>query len=166
MSLVPRSNQKFALTALAIIAFSLLANACAPHPKAIPTWGGVVPPTSGTSDTVHTSLASVTSMSDNAGTTTAFGRTTFTQGCTGSFSIRDARTNRQISSGRAFNSGVGLIALDNRGRQTRAVSSAPNLSVTFLPDCNCRLGGNQLSGLPTTQQFSASAPSARHCAPS
>jgi hypothetical protein len=160
---ITRFNAKFALTAMTLVSVGLMATACARHPKAIPTWGGDLPPSAKNPAVVMRPTAPVLETSQAPVSTPWTGRSTFTQGCTGSFSVRDARTNRQISSGRAVNSGNGLIALDARGRQTRAVSSAPHLSVIFLPDCNCRLGGNQTGSVSSDHQFAATAPSAASC---
>jgi hypothetical protein len=155
------SRSKVILTATTLVALSLFATACASKPKPIPTWGGTT--SSAPTGTPYVYRAPVVVSQTQESSFNANGRRTFTQGCTGSFSVRDARTNREISNGRAFNSGSGLIALDTRGRQTRAISSSTNQSVVFLPDCNCRAGGNQSSDLPSTHQFAATAPSAASC---
>jgi hypothetical protein len=156
------SNSKIVSTATLICGLALLTSACASHKKPVPQWGGPLPQSSNPAPSQpvgpvvlnNQAIASASEMT---------GRRTFTQGCTGTFSVRDARTNREISSGRAFNSGTGLIALDRQGRQTRAVSSSTGQSVTFLPDCNCRLGGNQSSDLSTMTQTASVASSAAQC---
>jgi hypothetical protein len=89
-------------------------------------------------------------------------RRSFTEGCTGGFSVRDARTNREISSGRAYNTGSGFIVLDSAGRQVRALSSGSATSVLFLPDCNCR-SGTQTGAVSPNQTFAAQAPSGNAC---
>lgn len=163
-----RTTKNVIATMSSILALGLIASACSthPHPHAprttVPNWGGAVPPVGNYPNQapVHTPVAvqaapQVSQSSD--------GRFTFTQGCTGAFTVSDARTGRQISGGRAVNSGRGLIALDAQGRQTRAVSSGISQSVTFLPDCNCRAGGNQTGDVPSTQRFAATAPSAASC---
>jgi hypothetical protein len=163
MTVASRSPSKVIFTATTLVALGLLAGACADRSKTIPTWGGSTPPVSTGPSTVYTpspvQYRPEPAVSSN-------GRFTFTQGCTGNFSVRDARTNREISNGRAYNSGSGLIALDAQGRRTRAISSATNQSVIFLPDCSCRAGGNQSSDLPATHQFAARAPSAASCSAS
>jgi hypothetical protein len=165
MTAATRTPTKATFAISAIVALGLITSACAshhahPHKTDVPTWGGSAPVATTNAPVYNTApeqTATVASYSAN-------GRFTFTQGCTGAFSVRDARTNREISSGRAFNSGSGLIALDSQGRQTRAVSSSISQSVTFLPDCNCRAGGNQTSSVSPTQRFAATAPSAATCA--
>lgn len=89
-------------------------------------------------------------------------RRSFTEGCTGGYSVRDARTNREISSGRAYNTGSGFIVLDSAGRQVRALSSGSATSVLFLPDCNCR-GVAQTGAISPNQTFAAQAPSGTAC---
>jgi hypothetical protein len=151
-----------------LLACTTMVAACSshPHPHQIPSWGGgdVAPPVGEAGNTYSPPVQAA-----QAEAPVQFsGRTTFTQGCTGGFSVRDARTNREISSGRAYNSGQGLIALDSAGRQVRAVSSlGGNTSVLFLPDCNCRQGGNAQTGaIAPNHQFAAQAPSAASCSAS
>jgi hypothetical protein len=116
-------------------------SSCASHRHEIPNWGGG---SVGTADSNPAPIYTPPQIADTPPVTSSYeaSRTTFTQGCTGGYSVRDQRTNREIISGRAFNSGRGLIALDAQGRQTRAISSGVSQSVLFLPDCNCRLNGS------------------------
>jgi hypothetical protein len=169
MTGTPRTTTKIMLTVSAIVGIGLIASACSTHPHPHPhpprttgsNWGGSAPVMQ------ERAQAPVYAPTPVQAAPPAYqgsdGRFTFTQGCTGSFTVSDARTGRAISGGRAVNSGRGLIALDGQGRQTRAVSSGISQSVTFLPDCNCRAGGNQSGEVPSTQRFAATAPSAASC---
>ena len=159
---VKQTGSRLFLVASALLLTGVLTAGCASHQREVETWGGTQPRASAPIPTYATPPVIVQAQA-NLAPMVFTGRTTFTQGCTGSFSVRDARTNREISNGRAFNSGSGLIALDSRGRQTRTVSSTSNLSVTFLPDCNCRAGGNQSSAMPANHQFAAQAPTSASC---
>jgi hypothetical protein len=161
MTMLTRSQSKMIPAIGALVVLGLVASGCARHPKAIPTWSGDAPATASVPAPVYTQPPVQNYAPPPP--IRAEGRFTFTQGCTGSFSVRDARANREIASGRAFNSGRGLIALDRQGRQSRAVGSTTSQSVTFLPDCNCQAGGNQSGNLPNTHQFAARAPSGAMC---
>lgn len=172
MSTLSHPQSKVVLTCTLIVGLAFMASACAQQQKIVPTWGGTLPSTANNSGTVYRPSQAPSQApapnqalgNDTAALASSNGRTTFTQGCTGNFSVRDTRTNRPIASGRAYNSGIGLIALDARGRQMRAVPSAPNYSTLFRPDCNCRAGGNQSGSRDTSQQFAATLPPAASCA--
>jgi hypothetical protein len=157
MTRSPLSNTrlKFIATCTVIVCAGLLASGCNHRPQsAIPSWGGSGAGGTGTVSPSSTYTAEQPTYSQpTAVLAPQTGRFTFTQGCTGTYSVRDLRTNRDISNGRAFNSGRGLIALDAQGRQSRAISSSPSHSVIFLPDCNCRFDGatRTSSSLPATQ---------------
>jgi hypothetical protein len=150
---------------IALAGSAMLLSACASHhERTIPSWGG------GSSEPPVVQQGTTYVPPEQAAAAYApaqfTGRTTFTQGCTGGFSVRDTRTNREISSGRAYNSGQGLIVLDSAGRQVRALSTgAGNTSVLFLPDCNCRAGA-QSGTVSPNQTFAARAPSAAACSAS
>jgi hypothetical protein len=148
---------------IALIMAALVLSGCASHhERGIPNWGGnnLPPPPVGQQGPIFAPPAQNTGPIAPA---TFTGRTTFTQGCTGGYSVRDTRTNREISSGRAFNSGQGLIVLDHAGRQVRALSSGgANMSVLFLPDCNCT-GNNQSGAVSPSQTFAATAPTGAAC---
>ncbi len=163
MTFVKYSGTRLFLASSTFVVVALLTTGCASHQREVPTWGGTTPSQSSTQAGTYQNAPVVLQSRPVVAASNFEGRTTFTQGCTGSFSMRDARTNREISSGRAFNSGRGLIALDNSGRQTRAIASSSNLSVTFLPDCNCRAGANQSGALPVNYQFAAQAPAGATC---
>jgi hypothetical protein len=158
MNTISRATSKAGLALGTLIALSLSASACASRAPEVRDWGGPI------------STANVTPSLDVAPTQVGGaalfgpgGQTTFTQGCTGSFSVRDTRSNRDISTGRAVNTGQGLVVLDSQGRRTRTLSSTMSQSITFLPDCNCRAGGNQSSEAGSTQQLAATAPSPATC---
>jgi hypothetical protein len=163
MSVKPAPSTFSAKSLVLLIGSVALLTACASHhERELPSWGGgsPLPPPVVQQNNTYVPPEQVVS----APVAQFTGRTTFTQGCTGGYSIRDARTNREISSGRAYNSGQGLIALDRAGRQVRAISSqGSNISVLFLPDCNCRANGNQSSSVSPNQTFAATAPSAASC---
>jgi hypothetical protein len=150
---------------MALAGTTLLLGACASHhERAIPSWGGGSnePPPVVQQGTTYVPPEQAAVAYAPAQFT---GRTTFTQGCAGGYSVRDTRTNREISSGRAYNSGQGLIVLDGAGRQIRALSTGSATSVLFLPDCNCR-AGNQSGAIAPNQTFAARAPSAASCSAS
>lgn len=165
MSVKPQSIVSSARILALFMGSATLLSACASHhDQGIPSWGGggVAPPVVQQNNTYVPPEQAAAAYAPAAFT----GRTTFSQGCTGGFSVRDTRTNREISSGRAFNSGNGLIVLDSAGRQVRALSSGGgNMSVLFLPDCNCR-GGNQSGAVAQGQTFAAVAPSGAACSAS
>jgi hypothetical protein len=146
---LPQQGMKRAARLAFGVGILVLVSACASHrERTLPPWGGDVPPQT-SAPVVTVAPPSVVSAPPSAYTS----RPTFTQGCTGNFSVRDSRTNREISSGRAYNSGQGLIVIDRAGRQVRALSSmGANTSVLFLPDCTCTgAGANQTSAVaPTT----------------
>jgi hypothetical protein len=150
---------------LMLVASAALLSACANHhERQIPSWGGGSnePPPVVQQNTYVPPEQAAAAYAPAQFT----GRTTFTQGCSGGYSVRDTRTNREISSGRAYNSGNGFIVLDSAGRQVRALSSGGgNTSVLFLPDCNCR-GGAQSGALAPNQTFAARAPSGAACSAS
>jgi hypothetical protein len=152
-------------TLIALAGTTLLLGACASHKTpSLPSWGGgsTVPPVVQQNNTYVPPEQAAAAYAPTQFT----GRTTFTEGCSGGFSVRDTRTNREISSGRAYNSGRGLIVLDSAGRQVRALSTgANNTSVLFLPDCNCR-GGSQSSAVSPNQVFAARAPTGAACSAS
>jgi hypothetical protein len=150
---------------LSLVSVALLGAGCASHSdREIPSWGG-----GGTQAPV---VQAPTTYVPPEQAAAAFapaqftGRRSFTEGCTGGYSVRDGRTNREISSGRAFNSGNGFIVLDSAGRQVRALSTGANTSVLFLPDCNCRGGSNQSGSVSANQTFAARAPNAASCSAS
>ncbi len=152
---------------MAVLATVVLASACATKAPTIPSWGGTVPPVFNAtpSPTVY-QPAPVQHVATHQGSDASMGsngRATFTQGCTGSYSQRDARTGRTIAQGRAYNSGNGLLGLDARGRRGGTLASNANISLLFLPDCNCRADGNQTGALPATYQFAITPPSAATC---
>lgn len=60
----------------------------------------------------------------------------FTQGCNGSFMVRDRQSQALIARGRAFNAGTHLVATGGRGK-SRIITGTKSQSVTFLPDCGC-----------------------------
>jgi hypothetical protein len=138
----------------------LLAGCASHEERNVPTWGGgsTQPPVA----EAPTTYIPPEQVAVNQASTQFSGRRSFTQGCSGNFSVRDGRTNREISSGRAYNSGNGFIVLDSAGRQVRALSTGTNTSVLFLPDCNCR-PGSQSGAVAPNQAFAARAPSAATC---
>lgn len=140
------TGKAVAIGFLVVSGSALLTSCATPNEPPIPTWGGnaSVPPPR---EPIMVSTPPPTYAPQPQ---TFTGRMTFSQGCTGNFSVRDARTNREISKGRAFNSGQGLIVLDSAGRQVRALANmGTNTSVLFLPDCNCgQTAGTQSSSLP------------------
>ncbi len=72
---------------------------------------------------------------------------TFTAGCSGGYSVVDA-SGRVVRTGRAYNTGEGLVTLDASGRQGAPVSQpGPDQSLLFLPDCACG-GGPVQDGPP------------------
>jgi hypothetical protein len=161
-----RSFRSHAALTTTLIAVSLLVSGCARHPKAIPGWGGNTAPLPSAPVMPSRPVSPIVGEPVMNTVPSANGRFTFTQGCAGSYSVRDTRTNRQIASGRAYNSGRGLVALNAQGRQTTLVPSTAATSVLFLPDCNCRAGSPQTSDLPASHQFAATPPSAAACAAS
>lgn len=65
---------------------------------------------------------------------------TFTAGCSGGYSVVDA-SGRVVRTGRAYNTGEGLVSLDTQGRQGAPVAQpGANQSLLFLPDCACGAG--------------------------
>jgi hypothetical protein len=146
-----------------LVGSAAMLSACANHhERQIPSWGGGSnePPPVVQPNTTYVPPEQAAAAFAPAQFT---GRTTFTQGCTGGYSVRDTRTNREISSGRAYNSGNGFIVLDSAGRQVRALATGGgNTSVLFLPDCNCR-SGTQSGALAPNQTFAAHAPSGASC---
>jgi hypothetical protein len=136
------------------LGLTLMLAACATHREPqLPSWGGDVAPNP------YVPPMPIEPVAPPPPPPQTVRQTTFSQGCTGNFSVRDIRTNREISSGRAFNSGQGLIVLDRAGRQVRALSSlGANTSVLFLPDCGCT-GSN-------TTQTSMATPTSAQCNPS
>jgi hypothetical protein len=145
---------------LGLAGLALLTAGCASHnERSIPSWGGGSPqPPVVQAPTTYVPPEQAALANAPAVFT---GRRSFTEGCSGGYSVRDARTNREISSGRAFNSGNGFIVLDSAGRHVRALSTGSGTSVLFLPDCNCRAG--QTSNLAPNQTFAARAPSGTAC---
>lgn len=62
----------------------------------------------------------------------------YTTGCNGHFTVVDAR-GRTVRSGRAHNTGSGLVLLDARGGRGAAVpQAATGQTLLFLPDCGCQ----------------------------
>jgi hypothetical protein len=76
----------------------------------------------------------------------------FTQGCNGSFVVRDRQSQALIARGRAFNAGTHLVATGGRGK-SRIITGTKSQSVTFLPDCGC-----------ANNQSAANAPTTNTCA--
>jgi hypothetical protein len=163
MSVKPALTASPMKSLVLLIGSAALLTACANHhDRQIPSWGGGSnePPPVVQQGNVYVPPEQAAAAYAPAQFT---GRTTFTQGCSGGYSVRDTRTNREISSGRAYNSGSGLIVLDSAGRQVRALSTGGGTtSVLFLPDCNCR-SGNQSGQVSANQTFAARAPSGAAC---
>jgi hypothetical protein len=146
-----------------LVAMTLMASGCATHPKAVPNWGGSTPPVASNNAPYQPPAPVQRNVVETMITEPANGRFTFTQGCTGNYSVRDTRTNRETARGRATNTGNGLAALDSRGRQGAIINATASQSVIFLPDCNCGRDRNQTGALPTEQNFAAAPIAAAVC---
>lgn len=87
---------------------------------------------------------------------------TFTAGCSGGYSVVDA-SGRVVRTGRAYNSGEGLVSLDAQGRQGAPVAQpGANQSLLFLPDCACGAGPVQDGPPGAPQGHHPSCPPHRH----
>jgi hypothetical protein len=145
----------------ALACFGLLLTGCTHHQHApkVPDWSGDIGRGSVGSAPVQnqtTYSAPASGYWTTQPGVASTGSATFTQGCAGNYVVRDTRTNRDLASGRAFNTGRGLMALDAGNRQVRPVTSVGDQSVIFLPDCNCRRDGAGRSSAIESPQQSAS----------
>lgn len=87
---------------------------------------------------------------------------TFTAGCSGGYSVVDA-SGRVVRTGRAYNSGEGLVSLDAQGRQGAPVAQpGANQSLLFLPDCACGAGPVQDGPPGAPQGHQPGCPPHRH----
>lgn len=153
MTSIP-AHMKFSATCAGMTCLALLVSGCSHRPHSqVPNWGG----SGGADASSNSQSGGYSAPQQYVGAPVARSSVaTFTQGCMGGYSVRDLRTNALLSSGRAFNSGRGLIALDGQGRQTQALPTSSSQSILFLPDCNCRTnGGGRTSSLLDTNQVAA-----------
>lgn len=87
---------------------------------------------------------------------------TFTAGCSGGYSLVDAH-GRVVRSGRAYNTGAGLVMLDAQGRQGAPVPQpGANQTLLFLPDCACGAGPVQDGPPAAPQSHNPGCPPPRH----
>lgn len=131
----------------ALLLTALVATGChhRPHHHPVPSWDQAQPPAAqppappppeATPAVVDTRPVVIAAPADLPPPTVR----TFTAGCSGGYSVVDA-SGRVVRTGRAYNSGDGLVTLDARGRQGAPVAQpGANQSLLFLPDCACGAG--------------------------
>lgn len=154
-------------TLAAILLTALLATGCHHRPQSVPGWDQpppppaqlpAPPPPAAYPTVVDTRPVVIAAPAEEQPALAPV--RTFTAGCSGGYSVVDAN-GRVVRTGRAYNTGEGLVTLDAQGRQGALVPQpGPNQSLLFLPDCACGAGPVQ-DGPPVAPQ-GHNCPTPRH----